>query len=31
MSQWSVVEVEFNNQEALVEALTEMGWKPTVH
>lgn len=31
MSQWSVVEVEFTDQDALVEALTEMGWNPTVH
>ncbi|MCD6435228.1 MAG: DUF1257 domain-containing protein [Clostridiales bacterium] len=31
MSEWSVTEVEFTDQDALVEALTEMGWTPVVH
>ena len=31
MSEWSVTEVEMHDQEALVEALKEMGWSPVIH
>ena len=31
MSEYHVVETEFKDQEVLIEALTEMGFKPQVH